>query len=69
MGLRGGKPTYSDIVEATDATVRVFEARGTKICAVGGLACKLLGNHRTPNVGTEFMIVAGANPSTCHLII
>ncbi|KAF8608296.1 hypothetical protein BDV93DRAFT_403282, partial [Ceratobasidium sp. AG-I] len=37
------------IVEAANATVKVFEARGKRICAVGGLACKLLGNSRTPN--------------------
>jgi len=47
--VRRGNPTYSDIVEATNAAVRVFEAQGTRICAVGGLACRLLGNPRTPN--------------------
>ncbi|KAG8746025.1 hypothetical protein FRC10_006364 [Ceratobasidium sp. 414] len=49
LAARRSHPTYSDIVEATNATVRVFEAQGTPICAVGGLACKLLGNPRTPN--------------------
>ncbi|KAG8704434.1 hypothetical protein FRC11_009890 [Ceratobasidium sp. 423] len=49
IGLRRGRPTYSDILNATDDAVRVFEARGVRICAVGGLACKLEGNIRTPN--------------------
>lgn len=64
----GNSATYSDIVEATNATVKVFEARGTKICAVGGLACKLLGNNRTPNVCVEALIVTSANHPTCHLM-
>ncbi|KAG8685514.1 hypothetical protein FRC08_013072 [Ceratobasidium sp. 394] len=49
LAVRRSNPTYSDIVEATNAAVRVFEAGGTPICALGGLACKLLGNPRTPN--------------------
>ncbi|CEL52701.1 hypothetical protein RSOLAG1IB_05907 [Rhizoctonia solani AG-1 IB] len=49
IGLRRGRPTYSDVLTAADDAVRVFEARGTRICAVGGLACKLEGNLRTPN--------------------
>ncbi|CAE6448123.1 unnamed protein product [Rhizoctonia solani] len=42
-------PTCSDILAATDDAVRIFEARGIRISAVGGLACKLEGNIRTPN--------------------
>ncbi|KAJ1306127.1 hypothetical protein OPQ81_010838 [Rhizoctonia solani] len=49
IGLRRGRPTYSDILTATEDAVRVFESRGTRICAVGGLACRLEGNIRTPN--------------------
>ncbi|KAG8774803.1 hypothetical protein FRC12_001820 [Ceratobasidium sp. 428] len=49
LAARRSNPTYSDILSATKAAVRVFEARGTPVCAVGGLACKLLGNPRTPN--------------------
>ncbi|CAE6417949.1 unnamed protein product [Rhizoctonia solani] len=49
IGLRRGRASYSDILAATDDAVRVFEARGVRVCAVGGLACKLEGNTRTPN--------------------
>ncbi|CAE6500461.1 unnamed protein product [Rhizoctonia solani] len=49
IGLRRGRPTYSDILTAATDAVSVFEAQGTRICAVGGLACKLEGNFRTPN--------------------
>ncbi|KAG8780480.1 hypothetical protein FRC12_022972 [Ceratobasidium sp. 428] len=49
LAARRSNPTYSDILSATKAAVRVFEARGTPVCAVGGLACKLLGNPRMPN--------------------
>ncbi|KAG9077861.1 hypothetical protein FRC06_008659 [Ceratobasidium sp. 370] len=56
FAARRSKPIYSDIVEATNAAVRVFEAQGTPICALGGLACKLLGNPRTPN-DTDLLIL------------
>ncbi|KEP48128.1 PTCB-BRCT domain protein [Rhizoctonia solani 123E] len=49
IGMRRGRPTYGDILDAATDAVRVFEARGTRVCAVGGLACKLEGNIRTPN--------------------
>ncbi|KAH7334828.1 hypothetical protein B0J17DRAFT_671718 [Rhizoctonia solani] len=49
IGLRSGRATYSDILSAATDAVSVLEARGTRVCAVGGLACKLEGNFRTPN--------------------
>lgn len=56
LAARTSRPTYPQILDATEAAVRVFEARDMPICAVGGLACKLLGNPRTPN-DTDLLVL------------
>jgi hypothetical protein len=43
-------PTQSEVLEAATAAVAVFKRLKLICCLVGGLACFLHGNIRTPNV-------------------
>ena len=41
---------YSDVSAVADAAVTALSQIGITACFVGGMACKLYGNERTPGV-------------------
>ena len=53
---RYGIPTAAEVRQAAQAAVQIFGSHGLSCCLVGGMACLLFGNSRTPTVRVPHLI-------------